>query len=457
MNILSEIVAQKRLEIAARRKAFPLEQFVKELVPADRDFYKVLEDRKHAGVPAFILECKKASPSQGLIRADFDPAAIADVYKKYADVISVLCDEKFFQGDYKNLSIVRSRTSVPVLCKEFIIDEYQVYLARHFGADAILLMLSVLDDETYLRLENLAHRLGMGVLTEADSHEDIERANALGARVVGINNRNLRTLQTDIERSRELAGNVRKDAVCVAESGLHSHGDAKSLSAVADAFLVGTALMRQENLDRACRRLIFGENKVCGLDNATSAQAALSTGTLFGGLIFAKKSPRLLTLPQALEIKNAVPALDYVAVFKDNPESEILDVAGTLKVFAVQLHGNESDDFAHRLRERLPVGTQIWRALDGNALTGVPVTDAGLYDRYILDGGSGGGKSFDWSKIPEKLKSLSMLAGGIGASNARDAHRVGCLGVEFNSAVESVPGKKSPEKIAAAFEQLRKF
>lgn len=457
MNILSKIIKQKRAEVAARKIAFPLEKFRGNVAASDRDFYAALEKRKREGVPAFILECKKASPSQGLIRENFDPAAIADVYANYADAISVLCDENFFQGRYENLPIVRSLVSVPVICKEFIIDEYQIFLARYFGADAILLMLSVLNDDEYLRFAKLAHSLKMGVLTETDSEETIARAKNLGAKVIGINNRNLRTLQTNIERTCELAKSVPVEAICVAESGLHTHADALKLATFANAFLVGTSLMRQENLDRACRQLIFGENKVCGLTDVPAARAALNAGAIFGGLIFAKKSPRCLNLSQVQEITNNVPALDYVGVFQNNSVEEILDCVKNLKLFAVQLHGNEDLNFAKKLRERLPAGTQIWRALDGNALDencDVPA----IFDRIILDCGNGGsGTSFDWKRVPAKLKNRALLAGGIGVENARAAQQIGCLGVEFNSAVEDVPAKKSPEKIKQAFQNLRKF
>lgn len=457
MNILSKIIKQKRAEVAARKTAFPLEKFRGNVAASDRDFYAGLEKRKREGVPAFILECKKASPSQGLIRENFAPAAIADVYANYADAISVLCDENFFQGRYENLPIVRSLVSVPVICKEFIIDEYQIFLARYFGADAILLMLSVLNDDEYLRFAKLAHSLKMGVLTETDSEETIARAKNLGAKVIGINNRNLRTLQTNIERTCELAKSVPAEAICVAESGLHTHADALKLATFANAFLVGTSLMRQENLDRACRQLIFGENKVCGLTDVPAARAALNAGAIFGGLIFAKKSPRCLNLSQAQEIANSVPALDYVGVFQNNSVEEILDCVKNLKLFAVQLHGNEDLNFAKKLRERLPAGTQIWRALDGNALDENCDISA-IFDRIILDCGNGGsGTSFDWKRVPAKLKNRALLAGGIGVENARSAQQIGCLGVEFNSAVEDVPAKKSPEKIKQAFQNLRKF
>lgn len=459
-NILEKIVAAKREELVVRKRSRPLASFRGNVSPSDRDFYGALERRKRAGVPAFILECKKASPSQGLIREDFDPAAIADVYAKYADAVSVLCDEKFFQGRYENIPLVRSRLPQPVLCKEFVIDPYQIFLARSLGADAVLLMLSVLDDATYAELAALAHSLKMGVLTEADSPEGVQRANALGARVIGINNRNLRTLETDVARTRKLSGAVRADAVRVAESGIRSHEDALATAPFADAFLVGTTLMRERNLDRACRALIFGENKVCGLTRSEDARAARDAGALFGGLIFAEKSPRRISRECAAEIVAGAPNLDFVGVFRNQTCEEISDAAHALGLFAVQLHGDEDADFAARLREKLPAGTQIWKALSADAESAfrVPEATAAAFDRVVLDSGRGStGTVFDWKKIPESLKRRALLAGGISPENARDAHRVGCLGLDFNSGVELAPGEKSAGKIRTAFDAIKKF
>lgn len=145
--------------------------------------------------PSYILECKKASPSKGLIRAAFDLTEIAEVYQHYATVISVLTDEKYFQGHFADIAQVRQRVTQPILCKDFILSEYQVYLARYAQADAILLMLSVLNDERYTQLATLAHQLGMGVLTETSNEAEFARALALKAKVIGVNNRNLHKSQ----------------------------------------------------------------------------------------------------------------------------------------------------------------------------------------------------------------------------------------------------------------------
>ena len=203
-TILGKIVAAKQEWVAARKLAQPLESFQGALVPSDRDF----EGDLRAGSTRFILECKKASPSKGLIRDDFSPEAIADIYGNYATAISVLTDEQFFQGDFAFLPRVRGRVKQPVLCKDFMIDPYQVYLARHYQADAILLMLSVLTDEGYRALFKVAKELGLGVLTEVSNAEERDRAVALGAPVIGINNRDLRDLSVDLARTQQLAAEI---------------------------------------------------------------------------------------------------------------------------------------------------------------------------------------------------------------------------------------------------------
>ncbi len=272
----------KKRWIAARKQAQPLDSFVDQLTPSDRDFRAALA----APGSQFILECKKASPSKGVIREDFDPANIARAYKPFAAAISVLTDEDYFQAVFDFLPIVREQVDAPVLCKDFIIDPYQVYLARHYQADAILLMLSVLDDAEYRELAELAESLKLGVLTEVSTDDELARANALGAVVIGINNRNLRDLSIDRDRTKRLAPQVGEKAIVISESGIDSHRHVRDLAHHADGFLIGSALMAEPDLILALRKVILGDNKVCGLTSADDALAAYDAGAVYGGLIF---------------------------------------------------------------------------------------------------------------------------------------------------------------------------
>ena len=306
-TILGKIVAAKQEWVAARKLAQPLESFQGTLVPSDRDF----EGDLRAGSTRFILECKKASPSKGLIRDDFSPEAIADIYGNYATAISVLTDEQFFQGDFAFLPRVRGRVKQPVLCKDFMIDPYQVYLARHYQADAILLMLSVLTDEGYRALFKVAKELGLGVLTEVSNEEELTRAIDLGAPVIGINNRDLRDLSVDLARTKQLAKDIPSDRVVISESGINHRAQVADLRAHAKGFLVGSSLMSEPDLEAAVRKLVLGQNKVCGLTRPEDAAAAHQAGAVFGGLIFVAKSPRYVDIPAARAVMAGAP-LCYV-------------------------------------------------------------------------------------------------------------------------------------------------
>lgn len=242
---------------------------------------------------------QKASPSKGLIREDFDPATIAGVYKHYASAISVLCDEKYFQGSFDFLPIVSKVAPQPILCKDFTIAPYQIYLARYYQADACLLMLSVLDDDQYRQLAAVAHSLNMGVLTEVSNEEELERAIALKAKVVGINNRDLRDMSIDLNRTRQLAPRLGPDVTVISESGIHTYGEVRELSHFANGFLIGSALMEQPDLSAAVKRVQLGENKVCGLTRPQDAQVAREAGAIYGGLIFVDSSPRAVNDQQA--------------------------------------------------------------------------------------------------------------------------------------------------------------
>ena len=166
-TVLGKIVADKKIWVAERKQSQPLSSFENRLMPSNRPFIEALQAKS----PAFILECKKASPSKGLIREDFDLDAIAAIYGRHASAISVLTDEKYFQGQFEFVTQVRQQVSQPVICKDFIIDPYQIKLARFYRADAVLLMLSVLDDEQYRELASVAKSLNMGILTEVALHE----------------------------------------------------------------------------------------------------------------------------------------------------------------------------------------------------------------------------------------------------------------------------------------------
>lgn len=450
-TVLHKIVRDKEIWVAARKEQQPLASFQNEITQSQRSFYHALQGAR----TAFILECKKASPSKGTIRDNFDPVEIASVYKDYASAISVLTDEKYFQGSFDFLPLVSKTVTQPVLCKDFIIDPYQIHLARFYQADAILLMLSVLNDEQYIQLAAVAHSLNMGVLTEASNEEELDRAVELKAKVVGINNRDLRDLSIDLDRTRQLAPRVPHGVTVISESGINTYGQIRELSRFANGFLIGSALMSEDDLSSAVRRVLLGDNKVCGLTRAEDAKAAHEAGAIYGGLIFVEASPRFVTQAQASEVQKSAP-LKYVGVFRDQPVAEIAHTAQTLNLTAVQLHGDEDQAYIDTLREALPSGVQIWKAL--SVKDSIPARDLNRVDRYVLDNGKGGtGHRFDWSTLEGQDLSNVLLAGGLGADNCVQAAQLGCAGLDFNSGVESEPGIKDAEKITAVFQTLRAY
>ncbi|MDR0805339.1 MAG: bifunctional indole-3-glycerol-phosphate synthase TrpC/phosphoribosylanthranilate isomerase TrpF [Enterobacteriaceae bacterium] len=450
-TVLTRIVRDKKIWLEERRQKQPLASFQDKIVLSDRSFYQALTSNN----AVFILECKKASPSKGLIRKDFDPRAIAESYRHFASAISVLTDEKYFQGNYEFLTQVSNQVPQPVLCKDFIIDAYQIYLARFYGAHAVLLMLSVLDDAQYIALAEVAHSLNMGVLTETSNQSELDRAIKLQARVVGINNRDLRDLSIDLNRTRTLAPQLPESTIVISESGIHNNQQIRELRQYVNGFLIGSALMSEDSLDLAVRRVILGANKVCGLTRPEDALAAYQAGAVYGGVIFAGKSPRYVDLDQAQKVVAAAP-LKWVGVFRNAEPETISIIAAHLGLSAVQLHGNEDAVYIAKLRALLPQSCQIWRA--ESIKDAPPEMNDSNVDYYLLDNGAGGtGQAFNWQLLQGQKLDNVILAGGLNPMNTAEAAQFGCYGLDFNSGVESQIGKKDVNKIKTVFSILRDY
>lgn len=256
-TVLDSIVQARRERIDELRARFGHLR-AEDLERSQRSFAAALRTRSGQGrspQPALIMECKAASPSRGTIRSDYDPASLAAQYAPYAAAVSVLTEPDRFNGSFDDLAAVREVVDVPVLCKDFIVDEVQVLAARSLGADAVLLMLSVVPDDVYRELAELAHSLGMEVLTEVSTPQEMHRASALGAEVIGINNRDLRTLETDLARTEEMAPLAPAGVVLVGESGVGAAEDVRRLSGLVDALLVGSSLSGAPEPAEAARQL----------------------------------------------------------------------------------------------------------------------------------------------------------------------------------------------------------
>ena len=447
-GVLGKIEAAKRVEIAKRFDGVSIDALRALARPTGRSLAAALG----RGGSRFILEIKKASPSRGAIRPDLDVQAVVHGYCGVADALSVLTDRRFFGGSADDLKLARGAFDGPILAKDFFLDPRQVVEARIAGADAILVMLSLVDDRLARDLMSEAARLRMDALVEVHDEAEMRRANRLGATLVGINNRDLRDLSIDLsttERLAKLAGG----AVLVAESGISDRADIDRLSRHVDGFLIGSSLMRSRDPAQAARELLFGRVKLCGLRRSEDVEAA--SPAAFAGFVFVPRSPRHVSAGEAAPLAGIARRRGMlpVGIFQNAPLRVVGDLATLLNLHAVQLHGSEDETYVRRLRGELGGQCEVWTAVS----VGAGPVGFRSGDRTLFDSGPGGtGRTFDWRRVRGHARlPTGLVAGGLGPHNAAAAARVGAYAIDVGSALDLRPGVKSAEKIEALFDSLR--
>ena len=445
-GVLASIVERKRRDVAARLGGGTFAA-----QPTQRSLRAALA-RPGA---RFIMEVKKASPSGH--RSSVPVEAAVDAYAPVADAISVLTDGPFFGGSLDDLRTARERFDGPILAKDFIVDPGQVAEARAHGADAVLAIMAALSDDEAAAVLAEARRLSMDVLVEVHDETELQRALRLDARIIGINNRDLKTLRTDLSTTERLAPLVPQDRIIVSESGLGARRDVERLGPLVDAFLVGSSLMSAGDVPQAARLLVFGPVKICGLTMAEDVRLAAAAGATHAGFIFVPGTPRRLGSEAAALVAEACSSgLRAVGVFRDQQPSDVSATAHALGLDAVQLHGAEDD--LGGLRANFPPDCEIWAvSAVGDSLDPPRAgADRTLFDTRLGASSGGTGRAFDWSRIAGRADlPTAFLAGGIGPHNVRAAQKVGAFGLDIGSSIEAAPGRKEPERLRSLFEALR--
>ncbi|MEZ7589583.1 bifunctional indole-3-glycerol-phosphate synthase TrpC/phosphoribosylanthranilate isomerase TrpF [Veillonella atypica] len=415
----------------------------------------------------FICEVKKASPSKGIIAEHFPYLDIAKEYEVAgAAAISVLTEPDFFKGDKKYLQEIANTVKIPVLRKDFIIDEYQIYQAKVWGASAILLICACLDVPTLTKFRELADSLGLSSLVEAHDEHEVQMAIDCGARIIGVNNRNLKDFTVDVQNSVRLRNLVQDDVIFVSESGLETPEDIQVLrDNNIGVALMGETFMRSPNKVEKLTYL-YGPTyytpkvKMCGISKVETIPAVVEAKPDYMGLVFAP-SKRQVTVEQAKILieelhKQCINHYDTkvvktVGVFVNETLDNLVRIADTANLDAVQLHGDEDEAFIQSLKERTNV--EIWKAVQIRSAADVEKwidssADILLFDAYHKDERGGTGEVFDWSSL-DAFERPFMLAGGIDSTNvARAIRTVRPYGIDISSGIET-NGVKDDEKITA--------
>ena len=452
--ILDRIVAKKIIEVAEHKERLPLEILMQEYKSSERDF----KDALCSGNPSLIAEIKHSSPSENVINESFDFDHIANIYNAnyFVKAVSILTDEPFFKGKLEYLQKSRKMISKPLLRKDFIIDEYQIYESRYYGADAILLIARILSKDQMEKYIEIARSLNMDCLVEIHAEKEIQKLPE-NVEIIGINNRNLDTMEIDINSTAKLIQKLDNNKILVSESGLHSYQDVWTVKNNINAMLIGTSLIRANNIDKKINSLFRPRIKICGITNITDAEVVISAGTDYIGFIFYEKSKRYIQPAECSVISNLMkkkyPNIKLVGVFVNESSENVNIIANMCKLDFVQFHGEETEN---DIKEIGASTIKAFRIKDNDDLKQYfqfP-SDFVLLDSFDVSEYGGTGKTFNWDNLMSQDLSRTFIAGGINSENIEDAVKLQSFALDISSGVEKSPGIKDDKKIKLLFDTI---
>jgi indole-3-glycerol phosphate synthase len=448
--ILDVIVEDKLKRLPEHKKRISEEKMKELALSSTRKINSFYEAIKKDGL-SVIGEFKKASPSHGIMNNKIDLVERIRQYSESADAISCLTEEDHFNGSTEYLRQIRNMTQLPIIRKDFIIDPYQVYEARVIGADAILLIAAILDDDKFKELYELAYSLGLDVLCEVHDEEEMKRMLALDVKIIGINNRNLKTFEVNLETTKKLSDMVTDDMrkagkLLVSESGVSDTDDIKLLAkSRADALLIGTVLMEAENpcelisefkciYDNECEKEELDENgkktevKICGITSEADARLLIKYGADYGGMVvFYPKSKRDITIDEAGRLVKILKESDIKTVAVTvSPDTDKLRKIQDNGFDYIQIHGELYEDVYNESRIPIIRAVNIGKNDNMDDIK-KSISEAAHKEKIVgilLDAGiPGSGKTFDWNSVKElELKEKKLfLAGGLNSLNVAAA------------------------------------
>lgn len=453
--ILDDIV-EKRKEQLQREKDNIEPQDMKEMALNSKNKnHGFKEALKKSGL-SVISEVKKASPSKGVIAEDFRPVETAIAYEDAGAVaISCLTEEHYFKGGSKYFADIRAKIDIPMLRKDFIFDEYQIYEAKVLGADAILLIAAILSEEKIKEFYDLAKSLEIDCLVEVHNEKELKKVVTCGCDIIGINNRNLKTFDVDLNTTSKLAPLIPYEAVLVSESGMKDENDMKNVKEQgADAVLIGETFMRSDNIKETITELPMIQNqikeqslkvKMCGMRRKEDIAYANEVKPDAIGYIFFSKSKRYVTGQQARELdQNLDQKILSVGVFVNETIEKVTEIANEVPLDVIQLHGDEDVIYIEQLRQQ--TDKEIWKAVRVKDTKDIKVAQQLPVDKLLLDtfteeknmyGGTG--KVMNYDLIPkEGIRKPFFIAGGLHSKNIKEiTKKVHPYGIDISSGIET--------------------